>query len=254
MPLKTWIPYERLTAGDLNANFAAVIAAGGASKVPVAQVFSGSGTYVKPVAAPLLAYVLVEVLGAGGGGGGTPATISNQECCGGGGGGGGYAAIWLAAAALPASCTVTVGAGGAGGVAGAAGAVGGDSVFTAGAVVVTGMGGGGGFAGAVTSNFYSRPGAGGGNTGGSYGFNGGGGSSHKLAGTVATGVGWGGGTTLTSPFVPTFFGNTGNLLPTGSFGLGGPPASASASTAARDGSNGGNGLVIVTQFYVAAVP
>ena len=259
MTLKIWNAYDRLLAADLNANFAAVLANAGAIVPPTIRVYTADATWSKPVGpapgARILAFLVIELIGAGGGGGGTPATSSN-EACGGGGGGGGYARKILAASVLPATCAITIGQGGAGGAAGAnAGSAGGLTRFAgSGVTSIDALGGGGGSAGANTSGFYSAGGTGGGSANADLGVNGATGSAHKLAGTSATGAGWGAGNALVPEVVPQVFGSSNFALPAGSYGIGGVPASALSTIAARAGGVGGNGLAILTEWFAAFVP
>lgn len=132
--------------------------ASGAANV---EEFSASGTWTKLASAN---FVMVEVWGAGGGGGGGSALVdtgSSAASRGGAGGGGGlYIKKIYAAAELPSSVSVVVGAGGAGGTGGSvtgsalasangtAGAAGGASEFD----VLKGFGGGAGGAGLHGNN------------------------------------------------------------------------------------------------------
>ena len=116
---------------------------------PTVEAFTSDGTWTKPAG---LLYAVVEVMGAGGGGGSAAGTGSGEGSCASGGGSGGYARKVFAAADLPASCAVTVGAGGAGGTAGGNGTAGEDSTFAGtGITTVTGGGGGAGLGGSASS-------------------------------------------------------------------------------------------------------
>jgi hypothetical protein len=138
------------------------------------QIFTTTGstrTWVKPSWANT---VYMEVIGAGGGGaGGTGGSAGTVRGAGSGAGGGAMARGVYAASALPASLTITVGAGGTGGAAGSPGTegtAGSLSSASGGGFILTAYGGGCG-AGAATSNGGYGTGAGGGGTGG-YGQNG----------------------------------------------------------------------------------
>jgi len=87
------------------------------------EVFTASGTWVKPSG---LIYAEIDVVGGGGGGGGGS---SVNGSVGSGGGSGGYARATILASDLGATETVTVGAGGTGGSFGN-GSVGGTTTFT----------------------------------------------------------------------------------------------------------------------------
>jgi hypothetical protein len=100
--------------------------------------FTASGTYVQ--SEPGVRGVWVQVQGGGGAGGGLPST-SSQSAVAGGGQGGGYAHFWVPVEDLTDSVTVTVGAGGVG-VSGTTGGTGGASAFGPYGSVPGGIGGG----------------------------------------------------------------------------------------------------------------
>lgn len=93
--------------------------------VPTTSVFTANGTWTKPVG---LAYADITGCGGGGAGGGAAITAAGECSMGGGGGGAATARMRLSAAQLPATVTVTRGAGGTG-VAGANGNSGGTTSF-----------------------------------------------------------------------------------------------------------------------------
>lgn len=99
----------------------------------------------------------VRLVGGGGGGGGAAITSGTQISLGSGGGGGAYAESFLLDASIPASLTITVGAGGLGGV-GVAGSAGGTSSFGA---LVSANGGGAGSTSTSTGAISVAGGAGG---------------------------------------------------------------------------------------------
>lgn len=214
-------------------------------KPPTVQVFTGSGTWTKPAG---LHKVFVQVVGPGGGGAGATGG-SSQASLGGGGGAGAYGGGWLDASSLASTVAVTVGTGGAGGAgnltpqsgsagSGAssfgahitAGAGSGGGALTAGSSAVIVNGGSGGTAG-TGGNVNAQGGAGGGGIrmSGTAGSSGGGGSSHFAGGGRATSSADQGGDS-------------------GSLGSGGGGAT-SFTSAQRAGGNGGDGIVIVTEFY-----
>jgi hypothetical protein len=116
---------------------------------PLSQVFTASGTWIKP---PLAKHVNVTVIGGGAGGGSGRRGATSTGRSGGQGGQAGVVNRWsFAAAALSASETVTVGAGGAIGASqtvdssdGNSGTAGGSSSFGARLIALGGTAGGGG--------------------------------------------------------------------------------------------------------------
>lgn len=116
------------------------------SRLPKSTTFTASGTWNKDPAAQ---FVMVVCIG-GGGGGGSGRRGANSSSRGGGAGGGVPSVNWalFRADELPASVSVTIGAGGAGGTAittndtdGNAGSAGGNSMFGAYLASVGGAGG-----------------------------------------------------------------------------------------------------------------
>jgi len=119
------------------------------------QTFTASGTWNKPSGIGADQMVMVELWGGGGAGGSTSGGTTGA----GGGGGGAYRQHVMRAGDLPATVSVTVGAGGLKGTAGNSnGGQGGSSSF---GTYVTAYGGGGGGGQAVSSVYGSGGGGGG---------------------------------------------------------------------------------------------
>ncbi|WVR18346.1 hypothetical protein y223_00066 [Bordetella phage PY223] len=207
------------------------------------RVFPASGTWTKPAG---LKSVVVEVQGAGGSGGGAMSATSGNASIGGGGLGGGYARKRILAADLGATEAVTVGAGGAR-VAGGTGLAGGQSSFGAHCSAT-----GGGFGGVAAPNstlaVISSNGSPGIGIGGD--INAAGGFSRRgirFEGT-ATGsfAGDGGG----SHFCGSQGGTAGNNHGADALSYGGGGGGAhSTGSSAKEGGKGGDGLVIVWEFF-----
>jgi hypothetical protein len=218
--------------------------------VPTRTVYSASATWTKPA---LARYVEVELVGGGGGAGGSPTSATGQGAAGGGGASGGYGRAIYDAAALPATCAVTVGGAGAGGVAGADGSTGGASSFAgAGITSLVGNGGLGGAGGTASGTALITAG-------------GVGGSASGPAGAVAVPGRTGGSSIVRGGLVnttglgaPSQLGGGGGQHPTVSgdglagtgYGAGGSGGyNAGAQATARDGGPGTAGAVIVTVYY-----
>jgi hypothetical protein len=229
---------------------------------PVITVYTSAGTSSWTKTAGVT-HIMVEIQGAGGGGGGAATTTSVQSAAGSGGGGGGYARFFLTSSQLllASSISVTVGSGGSGG---------------------TGSNNGGD--GGTTSVAYTNPG-GTTTTYSVYGGNGGQGCEASLGplrqqggvggGTSAPGVtilgamgdptwvvnGYNGtakeGQAFAAKGGASFFDISGGQAPSyssngvagfrGSGGSGGYNANSQGS--ARTGGWGGNGVVVITEFY-----
>lgn len=193
----------------------------------------GTATWTKPAGAKM---VHVSVMSGGGGGGGGAKVASGTSCSGGGGGAGsGCVDLFLRAADLPSSVTVTVGSGGTAGAgassigAGVAGGAGGFSSFGSYVRAERGSSGSGGQVNAQGS------GGGGGQFGGNNGgttTNGGSGQSGGYTNRGGAGGGSGGGVAASPAAL-----NGG----TGGFGMTTLLAGGTAGTAGSAGGNGGNG-------------
>lgn len=202
-------------------------------KAPQVVKFTSSGTWTKD---PGLKYIIVEAVGGGGGGSGfdTDSTggIANS------GGGGGYCKKLILASALSATETVTIGALGAGGISAAspnAGSNGGNTTFG------SHLTAGGGLGGTLTSG-TNIPGEGGTATGGDINIPGGGGtksSNESYGGTR-------GGNSILGIGAHRWDTDLTDLSPGSGYGFGGAGGWDSPDA---DGSNGGVGIVIVTEYY-----
>ena len=214
---------------DVNAS-AAITASklsGVESGLTSVQTFTSSGTWTKPSG---ITKVMVEVQGAGGAG--TKGSTAGQRNS---GGGGGYARKLIDVSSIS-TATVTVGAGGAGSTsAHVTGAAGGDSIWSDGTNTVTGSGGG---AGDGSATNYDT-GLGGSGTGGDLNVSGGVGGS-------SLGTDSGGGSFLgISPHTQYASSRAGGL--DGILGSGGSDVYSTYPSAAHGG-NGGDGIVIVTEY------
>lgn len=220
-----------------------------AGKAPIVRVYTAGATWTKPAG---LAYATVEVVGSGGGGGGTALTAAGQSAVGGHGGGGGYARKLFAAALLPATCTVVVGAGGAGATAGLnAGTVGNLSSFAGtGITTVVGNAGFGGAGMASSVNQVVAGGGGGTGSGGDINVRGGSGSNGVALNGLPIEQGSPGGTVLGNGtrFVASMVGG-GNGGVGNDHGTGGEGGARGPSQVAAAGGAGGDGVAIVTEYY-----
>ncbi|WP_261534710.1 glycine-rich domain-containing protein [Burkholderia multivorans] len=210
------------------------------------QRFIGSGTYTRSSG---VSSVIVEVIGGGGAGGGSVATTSTQMSAGGGGGSGAYARAQIPS--VPASVSVTVGAGGTAS-AGASGGAGGASSF--GSYVSVGGGNGGQSSAAGSAALFGGPG--GGSTSISFGSGaiaiaqgqgGGGDYSTALATSPASVIGGKGGA--------SYFGGGGSASGGGasgnsssSYGGGGSGSANGGTAGVLAGGPGASGIVIVYEF------
>lgn len=221
-----------LTGGATITGFPAPAAAGdmatksyvdGLIVAPQVQVFTSSGTWTKPAGA-VAVQVLVVGGGGGGGGGRRGVTTSPTQYGGGGGGGGGrHQSPPIPASALPATVSVTVGAGGSAG---------------AGATVDNTNGGNGGFGGITQFGTYAIAYGGGWGTGGGSGT--GGDAGNEANGTRSNGSGG---------FGASNYGADGNIRPGGSAAGGGGGGHVAPSTY---GGGGPGGLSNGTTFGAAS--
>jgi hypothetical protein len=193
------------------------------------QVFTatGAGTWTKPAGAKWVQVICIA--GGGGGGSGRKGAAATIRCGGGGGGGGGYSEIFLNAALLGATETLSVGAGGAGGTAqatnstnGNAGTGGNASTFGA-ALILRAVPGGGGGAGTATNGTA-------GNAGNGLKSNGG-------AGGAASTVGGNGVASASANFASCGGGSGGGISNANAAAQGG---AAKFATFSRNSANGGN--------------
>jgi hypothetical protein len=233
----------------------------GAYTLPIRRVYTAGAVWTKPAG---LAYVEIEVQGAGGGSGGSAATGASQSSMGGFGGGGSYCRRIFPASAIPdPTYVVAVGAAGAAGGAPGAGGTGGTSSFGIGGtyagndangIAYTGLnapGGAGGAAGTAAAQHSSAGGLGGNATGGSVNVPGGDGSNGVGTGGYLVPAGLGGvavlagGTRASNSLATGSAGSAGN-----NYGGGAAPGTGSASQPARAGAAGGAGVVIVTEYYL----
>lgn len=185
--------------------------------------------------------VMVEAVGGGGGSGGCAATIAGQCAAAAGGGGGGYGRLWIPAAdLLGSSAGVTIGTGGLAGPAGNnAGSTGGTTTFHT-LSCAGGTGGGGSAASATYARVVS--GVGGVSTGGDLNVQGGDGGFGIRGGGEVMSVGFGGASLLGGS---TRAGNTGPATAGRLYGGGAGGAYSDASTAARAGAAGADGICIL---------
>lgn len=205
------------------------------SQVPNVQVFTGSGTWLKPTGARV---VHVELVGGGAAGGGAAGATTGRSA-GGGGGAGGYAESIYDADDLADAITVTVGAG-----ATASGGNGGASSFH---TMSSGNAGGGASGVSTTTDEAAGGGGGGSPTGGTVkNIPGGDGGHARILSGRNTFTNGGGASFMSGGRAPT-----GSTAQDGNNGRG-PGAGGSgayADTTTRAGGDGSDGLVIVVTYF-----
>jgi hypothetical protein len=195
---------------------------------------------------PWLRAVMVYAQGGGGGGGGAAATGAGELSIGGGGRGGSFGRRMIAVATLPASVTVTIGAGGVGG-SGSNGGVGGSTTFGS---LLTAPGGGGGDKQGPTTILQTAQAGDAGTVSSTGDINTAGGAGGPGIGVYAASTngvqgGQGG---------DSFFGSGGGSINSGAgndgvlFGGGGGGAARKESLSAADGGDGASGIVVVELY------
>lgn len=225
-----WIDFNTLTSG----------------RQGTTQKFETTGTYTPSAG---MKFVVVEVVGAGGGSGVVSATSATQTSTAGGGAAGSYAKGILTAAQIGASQAITVGVGGVGGnISSGNGATGGASSV---GYLIVAPGGGGSTAGVLVATTSSNlapggtpgaPATGGGilNNAGNQGQYGIVVLSNTLGGIGGNTPVGSGGSAGGASFTPTSGSGYGS-------GAGGP--SNGVSSPVKNGVQGRNGVVILTEYF-----
>jgi hypothetical protein len=213
--------------------------------VPRIQTFAGAGGTYTYTPNSHMVYCQIECIGGGGAGGGTPPLSGTASAAAGGGGSGAYSRKIVAASAIGASKTVTVGAGGTC-LAGGNGTAGGDSSL--GTLCVAKGGNGASIAASQSVSIGAPGGLGSSGTGDvvSSGGNGATGAASLSAGTYVCAGGSGG---------AGFFGSGGNGQTSSgggtngaALGSGGGGAAAITGSGAFAGGSGAPGVVIITEY------
>lgn len=207
--------------------------------------YTANGTFTK---GSYSGFRALRVRGIGGGGqcGGVAATGVGQSAEGGAGGGSGYAESFILDAAVPASVTVTIGAGGSSGGAGANGATGGTTTFGA-LLSISGGGGGIAMAGTAGNLVAGGGGSGVGSGGNIFNLTGAAGNSGVCVSGFPIRVNVGGG----APFLGGGAASASLTTPGQAgliYGAGGGGTRNGASQAAQAGAAGLAGIVIVDVF------
>lgn len=223
------------------------------------QVFTASGTWVKPAGAKIVQALVIA--GGGGGGSGARGAVGTVRTGGAGGGAGGTTTVVLDATLLGANEAVTVGSGGSAGAAigtdstvGATGGQGGSSRF-AGITANGGFGGGGGLNAATAATGGGGGGAlingasganssssGGNGSTGSYSHTGSGGAGGGISSGDGAAVGGGGG----QSYVANGSGGTGGTTGSLNGGAGVPAVTSVPHAPYLGGSGGGGGAAATT--------
>jgi hypothetical protein len=201
------------------------------------QVFTANGTYTKPTG---LKRAFVTVVGAGGGGGGLQQAVTTVAAS---GAAGGRSMRLIAATAIGATETVTIGAAGTAGVGGAVPTAGGTGGTTSFGALLSATGGAGG--GAAPASTASLPGVGGTGSTGDVNIPGAPGEQGHYA-TVGIRGGAGASTPFGAGGAPGYGSQDGQAA--SGYGAGGGGASDN-NTSARNGGLGAPGLCIVEEFF-----
>lgn len=203
----------------------------------------GAGTYTKKAG---LKYLMVELQAGGGGGGGAGGTGATTYSAGGGGGGGGYVRYLYRASDLAATTSYSIGAAGA-----VSGGAGGDTTFK----LLTANGGGGGANGVASAVTAATSGGAAGaasstETGTAITIVGGSGGHGYVVYPVAA---WNqrghGGVSFMTTFTPVQGTGTAAGIIGKTYGGGGVGASNGVSQTFNNGGAGGQGCIILTEFF-----
>ena len=215
---------------------------------PTIQVFTSSGTWTAPAGCRAIE---VTVVGAGGGGGGVDGQGSGTGAGAGGGGAGGASIKIITSDTFGSTETVSVGAGGSGGNGANDGSDGGNSSFGAHCWASGGSGGIGATAASPTNANFINGGDSGVGSSGDLNLNGGVGmyGSAAGAGTGETMGGSGGHSYLAGGGIATRGDSDGANAPLNAYGAGGGGASVNNITSNFSGGYGGDGVVIVKEYY-----
>ena len=219
-----------------------------ARPAPTMQVFTADGTWTAPSGCRSIE---VTVVGGGGAGGGVDGQGSGTGVGAGGGGGAGTAIKVITSSTFGATEAVTVGSGGTGASGNSDGGGGGDSSFGS---HCTGNGGGGGIGGTGSSpsnTLIRNGGSGGGGSNGDINLRGGpGGFGIAGGGSTSEASGGVGGSSFLAGGPRSRSGDyDGNDAESGGYGAGGGGAVSTGTETNRSGGDGGDGIVIVREYY-----